>query len=184
MKDPQSAVKKNVLSFPGKIHLICSDEELSAVGLELNSAKILGFDTETKPSYVKGQVFKVALLQLSTESDAYLIRLHKISQFQILMDVFENNEIVKVGVSIHDDIKGLQNIFKFDPKSFIELQTLAKNKGLAKFGLKGMSEEVLQGTVHKGSKMTNWERQMLTDAQLKYAATDAWIGLKLYEKLR
>lgn len=177
-------IKKNILSFQGKIHLICNDEELSIVSDCLKSAKVLGFDTETKPSYVKGQVFKVALLQLSTETDAYLIRLHKISQFQSLINVFENTEIIKVGVAIHDDLRALQKTFKFTPQKFIEIQTLARKKGLTKLGLKNMAEELLHGTVFKGPKMTNWERVKLTDEQLMYAATDAWIGLKLLEKLQ
>lgn len=176
--------EKNVLSFPGKIHLIRCDQDLAGVAKNLNSAKVLGFDTETRPSFVKGQIYKVALLQLSTESEAYLMRLHHISQFKILVDVFENEEITKVGVAIRDDIKTLQKSFKFAPQRFVELQTLAKERGLSKFGLKGMAEEVLQGTLVKGPKMTNWEAQVLTDRQLLYAATDAWIGLKLFEKLR
>lgn len=183
MSEISDVIKKNVLSFKGKIHLISSDEELVAVASSLKSAKILGFDTETRPSFVKGQVYKVALLQLSTENDAYIIRLHKISQFKVLADVFENVEIIKTGVAIRDDIKTLQKAFKFKPQSFIELQTLAKTKGLTKFGLKGMAEELLEGTVSKGAKMTNWEARILTDKQLLYAATDAWIGLKLFEKL-
>jgi len=177
-------IKTNTLSFPGKIHLITNDRELAAVSEAITSAKILGFDTETKPSYVKGQVFKVALLQLSTEDNCYLIRLHKVTQFEPLIQVFENPAVVLTGVAIHDDIKALQKTFKFSPKNFVELQQLAKEKGLTKFGLKNMSEELLEGTVFKGPKMTNWERRELTEPQLLYAATDAWIGLKLYEKLK
>lgn len=184
MKDQIDEIKKNVLSFQGKIHLICSNEELSAVAADINSAKILGFDTETRPSFVKGQVYKVALLQLSTENDAYLIRLHSVTQFESIISVFENTKIIKVGVAIRDDIKTLQKAFSFEPQNFIELQTLAKEKGLTKFGLKGMAEELLQGTVSKGPKMTNWAAKTLTDRQLSYAATDAWIGLKLLEKIQ
>lgn len=184
MTDQNIDVKQNVLSFRGKIHLITNDQELSRVSADLKAADELGFDTETRPSFVKGQVFKVALLQLSTEDDAYLIRLHTISQFQILIDIFENPEIVKTGVAIRDDLKTLQKAFKFVPQNFIELQALAKTKGLKNFGLKGMAEEVLLGTVSKGPKMTNWEVSELTDRQLMYAATDAWIGLKLFQKLR
>lgn len=184
MKNQIDEIKKNILSFQGEIHLICSDKELLEVAEDLKSAKFLGFDTETKPSFVKGQIYKVALLQLSTESDAYLIRLHRISQFQILVSIFENTEIVKVGVAIRDDIKTLQKMFRFEPQNFIELQTLAKINGLNNFGLKGMAEEVLKGTVNKGPKMTNWEAKVLTDRQLSYAATDAWIGLKLFESLK
>ncbi len=184
MKKEPDEVKKNVLSFSGEIHLITSNAELKKAASELKSAKVLGFDTETKPSYVKGRVFKVALLQLATDTHAFLIRLHSVTQFDLLIEIFENPEIVKVGVAIRDDLKALQKTFKFKPQGFIELQTVAKEKGLTKFGLKGMTEEVLQGTVNKKAKMTNWERRVLTEEQLSYAATDAWIGLKLFEKLQ
>jgi len=176
-------IKNNILSFPGKIHLICTDKELSSVTDKMMKAKILGFDTETRPSFVKGQVYKVSLLQLSTDEDAFVIRLRNISKYDNLISIFENPEVVKVGVAIRDDIKILQKIFKFKQKNFVELQSLAKEKGMTKFGLKGMSEELLGGTVSKGPKMTNWDAKVLTDKQIMYAATDAWIGLKLFEKL-
>ncbi|MDA9189552.1 3'-5' exonuclease domain-containing protein 2 [bacterium] len=184
MKSENDPIKNNILSFQGRIHLIRSNKELLSVAEDINSAHILGFDTETRPSFKKGQIYKVALLQLSTQSDAYIIRLHEITNFESLITVFENTEIIKTGVAIRDDIITLQKAFKFEPQNFIELQTLAKKKGLTKFGLKGMSEELLKGTVTKGAKMTNWEAPILTPRQLKYAATDAWIGLKLFEKLR
>lgn len=179
----QNPIEFMRISFQGKIHLIKNDREFSAVAAELNSAKELGFDTETRPSFVKGQSFKVALLQLATENDAYLIRLHAITQFQNIITIFENSEIIKVGVAIRDDLNQLQKLFKFTPRNFIELQQLAKTKGLKNFGLKGMAEEVLQGTLSKGPKTTNWEAHTLTDRQLMYAATDAWVGLKLHQKL-
>jgi len=175
--------KSNILSFKGKIHLILNEDDLLASTKALSSAKVIGFDTETRPSFVKGQIHKVALLQLSTESEAFLFRLHKISKFHFLKDLFESHEVVKVGAAIRDDIKALQRAFMFEAKGFVELQLLAKEKGLTQFGLKGMAEELLGGSIHKGPKMTNWEAPTLTDRQLNYAATDAWIGLKLYEKL-
>jgi ribonuclease D len=125
----------------------------------------------------------VALLQLSTETDAYLIRLHQVTNFEIIKNVLESPEILKVGVAIRDDLKFLQKHFLFQPKNFVELQDLAKEKGLKNFGLKGMAAEVLAGSLSKGPKMTNWENPVLTDAQLMYAATDAWIGLELYHKI-
>lgn len=169
--------------FQGQIHLINSDQELSRLAAEMNSAKELGFDTETRPSFKKGEVYKVALLQLSTDTDAYLIRLQQITQFQDLKMIFENAETVKVGVAIRDDLKQLQKMFAFQPQNFVELQDLAKLKKLKNFGLKGMTEEVLLSTISKGAKLTNWESQSLSDQQLLYAATDAWIGLKLFQKL-
>ncbi len=169
--------------FNGQIRLICNNSELSAVASDLKSIQQFGFDTETKPSFKKGEIYQVSLLQLSTEDVAYLIRLKYITQFEILKNIFENSNVVKVGVAIRDDIKQLKKLFNFEAQNFIELQDLAKAKGLENFGLKGMAEEVLKTTISKGSKLTNWEAFELTDQQLKYAATDAWIGLKLYQVL-
>jgi len=172
------------ISFPGKIHLINTDQELAAVVDALNSAVEFGFDTETRPSFKKGEFYKTALLQLATENDAYLIRLHGITRFQSLQSIFENKQILKVGAAIRDDLNQLQKTFKFTHQNFIELQSIAKAHGLKNMGLKGMTEEVLQAKLTKGPKMTNWEARVLTDQQLMYAATDAWIGLHLYQTLR
>jgi ribonuclease D len=174
-------IQPKSITFTGKIHLICNDQELLA--MNLGSPREIGFDTETKPSFRKGEVYKVALLQLSTETDAYLIRLHYVTQFQIIKNILENKDIVKAGVAIRDDLRLLQKIFKFIPQNFVELQDLAKKKGLKNFGLKGMAEEVLQSTLSKRTKMTNWEARELTLQQQMYAATDAWIGLAIYQKL-
>jgi ribonuclease D len=169
------------LSFPGRIHLIRNDHELAA--MDLGTPKELGFDTETRPSFKKGDVYKAALLQLSTDTDAYLIRLHFVTRFEILKNILENKEIIKSGVAIRDDLKLLQKTFGFTPQGFVELQTLAKMRGLKNFGLKGMTEEVLQASISKRSKMTNWEAHELSHQQQIYAATDAWIGLTIYRKL-
>lgn len=171
------------LSFPGKIHLINTDQELQAIAEDLQSAKELGFDTETRPSFKKGEVYPVALLQLATETDAYIIRLKHITNFEFIKKIFENPDVVKVGAAIRDDLKLLQKLFPFQPQGFVELQTVAKTKNLKNIGLKGMTEEVLQATITKGPKTTNWEAPNLTEKQILYAATDAWIGLTLYKKL-
>lgn len=173
----------NLINFTGKIHLITSNAELAAIAGELGAAKHLGFDTETRPSFKKGDFFNVSLLQLSTEHNAYLIRLGKVTQFQVLKTVFENNDIVKVGVAIRDDLKQLQKLFSFSPLNFVELQEIAKLKGLKNFGLKGMTEEVLQARLSKKAKITNWDALELSDQQILYAATDAWIGLQLFQKI-
>lgn len=180
------SVKKteyDLINFTGKIHLITTDSELSGIAGELNSAKHLGFDTETRPSFKKGDFFDVSLLQLSTDHNAYLIRLAKVTQFQVLKTIFENKEIVKVGVAIRDDIKHLQKRFSFSPLNFVELQEVAKLKGLKNFGLKGMTEEVLQARLSKKAKITNWDAHTLTEQQILYAATDAWIGLQIFQKI-
>lgn len=172
------------ITFSGKVHLITSDLELQSVATQLNQVQEFGFDTETRPSFKKGEIHKVALLQLATDNDAYLIRLHHITDFRIIKAIFENEKIIKTGVAIRDDIKLLQKLFGFEPKNFVELQTLAKLKGLKNFGLKGMAEDILKATISKGPKMTNWEIPRLSEQQITYAATDAWIGLKIYQVLK
>lgn len=161
-----------------------NDNELSAVADKILQATELGFDTETRPAFKKGEVYNVALLQLATETDAFLIRLHFIKNFEVFKTVFENPAVLKAGVAIRDDLKGLKKLFPFEHQNFVELQDVAKKKNLQNFGLRGMTEEVLEATISKGPKTTNWEAVELTDRQLMYAATDAWIGLKLYQKLK
>ena len=171
------------VKFEGQIHLIENDQDLEKFSEVLLNCKAFGFDTETKPSFKKGDNFKMALLQLSNEEEAFLIRLHFITNFKIIKKLLENKEVVKAGLAIRDDIKGLQKIFPFTPSNFVELQDIAKARGLKNFGLKGMTEEVLKVTLSKKAKLTNWEATKLTEEQLVYAATDAWIGLKLFQKL-
>ena len=183
MSETDKKPEYDLIRFTGKIHLITTDAELAGIAGELNSAKHLGFDTETRPSFKKGDFFDVSLLQLSTDHNAYLIRLAKVTQFQMLKSIFENKEIIKVGVAIRDDIKQLQKRFSFSPLNFVELQDIAKLKGLKNFGLKGMTEEVLQARLSKKAKITNWDAHTLTEQQILYAATDAWIGLQLFQKI-
>lgn len=175
-------MQQDFICFPGQIHLITNDQDL--VNLDLGNVRELGFDTETRPSFRKGESYKIALLQLATDTDAYLIRMHHVTQFQELKRVFEDGTILKVGAAIRDDLKKLQTAFSFTPRGFIELQQVAKVKGLKNFGLKGMTEEVLNAKLSKGSKLTNWEAKVLTEPQQRYAATDAWVGLEIYRKLK
>lgn len=173
-----------IIQFSGKIHLITGDDQLVAVADLLQSATELGFDTETRPSFKKGESYNVALLQLATDTDAFVIRLNKITQFQIFKSILENKDVLKVGVAVRDDIKSLQKRFSFIPQNIIELQNVAKEKGLKNLGLKGMTEEVLHSRLSKRAKITNWEAPHLTEAQIMYAATDAWIGLEIYRRIR
>lgn len=180
-KTNPSTHSQNILQFPGEIRLIAHDRDMADVKFEQITA--FGFDTETKPAYRKGEVFKTALLQLATDSVAYLIRLHYIRHFEPIKEVFENPDVLKVGAAIAHDLKQLQHIFPFQPAGFVDVQKIGKEKGLKNLGLKKMTQEVFNANLFKGPKMTNWERQHLTDEQLLYAATDAWIGLQLYREL-
>ena len=170
--------------FPGEIVMIHKDEQIKAALDLLGTDELIGFDTETKPAFKKGEVYQVSLLQLDNANHALLIRLHSLKNFTLLKEFFENNEIKKIGVAIRDDVKGLQKLFPFEARGFVELSDMAKERGLKNFGLKGMTEEVLSLTLSKRAKLSNWESRDLGPDQKLYAATDAWIGREIFIALK
>ena len=170
--------------FPGEIIMINQDHEIPDALELLRLEPLIGFDTETRPAFSKGEVYQVSLLQLATTNHALLFRLHSLKDFSLLKLFFENDEIIKVGVAIRDDIRALQKTFPFEPKGFVELSEMAKTHNLKNFGLKGMTEEVLKLTLSKRAKLSNWEMKELKKDQIIYAATDAWIGREIYVALK
>ena len=170
--------------FPGQIVLVEKDEHVREALALLNGELYIGFDTETKPSFKKGEFYHVSLLQLASPTHALLFRLHSLSDFTLIKTFFENKDVLKIGVAIRDDLKSLQKLFDFSPMGFIELSDLARENNLKNFGLKGMTEEVLNLTLSKKAKLSNWESKILNFDQRLYAATDAWIGRELYLALK
>ena len=170
--------------FPGEIIMINQDNEIAEALELLRLEPFIGFDTETKPAFRKGEVYQVSLLQLATPNHALLFRLHSLRDFSLLKVFFEDESVKKIGVAIRDDIKALQKTFPFDPKGFVELSELAKTHNLKNFGLKGMTEEVLNLTLSKRAKLSNWEIKDLKKDQILYAATDAWVGREIYIALK
>jgi ribonuclease D len=170
--------------FPGEIVLVEKDEHVSRALELLNGEHFIGFDTETKPSFKKGEFYHVSLLQLASPTHALLFRLHSINDFTLIKSYLEDEAILKIGVAIRDDLKSLQKLFDFTPKGFIELSDLARENNLKNFGLKGMTEEVLNLTLSKKAKLSNWESKILNFDQRLYAATDAWIGREIYLALK
>jgi ribonuclease D len=171
------------IAFEGKIICIDNVEDVGAAVAELGKYARLGFDTETRPAFKKGQKYDVSLLQLSAGNKAYLFRLNMTGLPSTLAAILANQNIAKIGVAIHDDIKALQKLRKFTPAGFIELQDMVKGYGITSAGLKKLSAIILGSTISKRQQVTNWENPNLTQAQKIYAATDAWVSLQIYEKL-
>jgi ribonuclease D len=172
-----------IRSFPGTIYMIDDLEGVEKAFEILQNEKILGFDTETKPSFKKGVKHKVALLQLSTEDKAFLFRLNKIGFNGKLVYLLRSPDILKVGVSIHDDIRNLRKRRDFKPEGFLELQTFVQNYGIQDISLKKLAAIIMGIKVSKRQQVTNWEAEVLSEEQILYAATDAWIGYMLYKEL-
>jgi len=172
-----------VSGFEGEIVLVDDYSKLEESISILKSASVIGFDTETKPSFIKGKKNKVALLQLSDSEKAFLFRINKIGLPSELVDILSDESISKVGVAIHDDIKGLKSIRNFKEGGFIELQDYVKEFGIVSSGLRKLSAIILGFRISKRQQVSNWESANLTEAQLIYAATDAWVCCEIYKKL-
>jgi ribonuclease D len=171
-------------AFSGKVTLITDASKLPAAVKEIERHDVVGFDTETRPSFKRGQSYKVALLQLAIPNKVFLFRIHQTGVPAEIVSLFENPDIIKAGVAIHDDIKALQKINKFQPVSFIELSTMAKASGLQVESVKKLAGLLLGFRISKSAQTSNWEAASLTDKQVEYAATDAWVCLEIYQHLK
>ena len=172
-----------LIQFPGEIILVDDLKEINQYIPYLEDQPVLGFDTETRPSFRKGRKNKVALLQLSTADQAFLFRLNYTGFPESLASILENEEITKVGAAIKDDIIGLQEHNNFKPAGFIELQDFVKEFNIESNGLKKLSGIVLNHRISKSQRVTNWENEILTEPQQIYAATDAWVCYEIYHRL-
>lgn len=169
--------------FNGDIVLVENMQMVRLAVQYLTQYSVLGFDTETKPAFQKGQNHRVALLQLSTEERAFLFRIQKIGLPDELKQLFSNPNIVKAGVAIRDDIKALQKIGSFKPAGFLELQNHAQEAGIKNIGLKKLCAITCGFRISKSQQLSNWESEELTTQQLIYAATDAWVSLRICRQL-
>lgn len=177
----EELIEMPLKSFKGEIVLVDSKKKIQRAVEELSGQPIIGFDTETKPSFKKGVINKVALLQLSTKNRAFLFRINRIGLPQEIVAILADDNIIKPGVAIRDDIKGLQVHKKFTPGGFVELQDRAKEMGIQNFSLKKLAAITCGFRISKGQQLSNWEAPDLSEAQQRYAATDAWAALEIFE---
>jgi len=169
--------------FKGEIILVDNLKTFGKVIAGLMKERLLGFDTETRPSFRKGHKNKVSLIQLATGNKAYLFRINRIGIPHELAGLLANPEITKAGVAVHDDIKFLKNIRKFSPEGFIDLQNFVRNFGIQSSGLKKLAAIILGFRISKRQQVTDWEAEVLSEPQQVYAATDAWVCYEIYKKL-
>lgn len=183
---PEAIETMPLASFPGKICVIDSlSEDYRRAVRYLKSQKILGFDTETKPCFTPRTPNPgVALLQLSGGGKAFLFRIKSLGMQRALCNILANPDIVKVGAATTDDVRGLQRYAKFKPASFVDLQKIVPEWGIRDKSVKKMAAIILGVKVSKTQQLSNWEADTLSDPQMKYAATDAWICREMYLKLK
>ncbi|MDE5807466.1 MAG: 3'-5' exonuclease domain-containing protein 2 [Muribaculaceae bacterium] len=170
-------------TYAGNILLVDSEEKAVEAAESLKKEKIIGFDTETKPSFKRGQTNNVALLQLSTRSVTYLIRLNRIGLPDAIRSILEDENILKIGVSIHDDFHNLHKLYELSPAGFIDLQSFVKDYGIADNSLARIYAILFGLRISKGQRLTNWEAEELTIHQQAYAALDALACVRIYTHL-
>lgn len=173
-----------VVGFEGRVVVVDTVELLEQACAHLAEEPIIGFDTETRPSFKAGVSYNVSLIQLSTADTCYLIRLCSVKMERCLMKILESKKTLKVGVDVQGDIRNLSKIRHFRAGGFVELQKEVEAFGIEDKSLRKMAAIILGVGVSKAQRLSNWEAKELTAAQLRYAATDAWICLEMYNKLQ
>jgi ribonuclease D len=171
-------------AFDGKIVVISAAEKLRHAFDEINAHPHIGFDTETKPVFVRGHRNKVAILQIALPEKVFLIRLLATELSSEIIHFLQSEKVEKAGVAIRDDIKALQLLGRFQPAGFIELAHLAKEAGLEVESVKKLTALLLGFRISKSAQTSNWEADQLNEKQISYAATDAWVCLEIYKRLK
>ena len=171
------------IEFGGEIRIIDHERDIVEACKVLAAEPVIGFDTETRPSFRPGVTFRVSLLQLSTPTVCYLFRLNRIPLAKPILQLLESKQVLKIGADVAGDLRSLHQIRHFREAGFIDLQSIAPQWGIGEKSLRKLSAIVLRQRVSKAQRLSNWEAATLTDKQKLYAATDAWVCTAIYDRL-
>lgn len=170
--------------YDGKIKVIRSQDDIYEAVNKLKKEQFIGFDTETRPAFQKGESYSPALLQLAGKDCVYIFQIKHHGLTPPMLEILADPAIIKAGVSINFDIAELEKVAAFEPAGFVDLGDIAKSIGIQNHGLRGLSAVLLGFRISKGAKTSNWGKRVLSSGQISYAATDAWVGRELYLKLK
>lgn len=170
--------------FDGRIVVVVSESEAAKAVDYLLSQDVLGIDTETRPSFRRGTNYKVSLLQVSSREVCFLFRLNHIRMCEPVRRLLEDEKVLKVGLSLHDDIAALKRLKNFTPGNFFDLQKHVNEIGIEDLSLQKIYANLFGQKISKTQRLTNWEADVLSEKQKGYAATDAWSCIKIYDELK
>jgi ribonuclease D len=173
-----------VRQFEGEVRVVSDLTSCKDAIHEIRNYDVLGFDTETKPVYKKGVNNRIALIQVSNSNVAWLFRVNRIGIPDELRSFLEDESQLKIGAGLLDDMRKLRQIIRFTPGGFLDLQKYVEAFNIESKSLKKMVAIVLGYKISKSQQLSNWESDTLTDQQISYAATDAWVCLEIYNALR
>ena len=171
------------VEFYGKIYVVTSPDEAEHVVDYLLSQPILGFDTETRPAFEKGKRYRCSLLQVSTHTDCFLFRLNKIGLCPAVLRLLGDKEVTKVGLAWKNDTLSLKELGSFEPGRFIDLQDMVRELGIEDQSLVKIYANLFGERISKAERLSNWERNELTERQKEYAAIDAWACVRIYNEV-
>lgn len=171
-------------AFDGKVALITDPQHLNEAFREIVDAGAVGFDTETKPVFVRGQRHNVALMQIALPQKVFLLRIKSLGLTDEILSFLEAHHIEKAGVGVRDDIHALKHLKKFEPAGFVELADMARQMGLEVESVKKLTALLLGFRISKSAQTSNWEADRLDEKQISYAATDAWVCLEIYRWMK
>ena len=169
------------IKFNGDVEVLSSNDNVQAAVNYLMNYDLIGFDTETKPTFVKGPLNPPSILQLACIDKVYIFQLDNESLYKKLFPILSNENITKCGVSVDRDLIELMYLSPFDPLSFGDLGNIARDNDVPHHGLRGLVAMFLKHRISKGAQISDWSKTVLSPSQITYAATDAWISLKLFE---
>ena len=172
-----------VVCFSGHISVVDTIESAKSAIQFLNNQTVVGFDTETRPTFRKGKSNNVSLIQISTLTHSFLFRINKLGFIKELKDFIENPATIKIGLSLKDDFKVLHKIADFEPQGFIDLQSFVKNYNIIDSSLQKIYAIIFNERISKSQRLSNWEAEELTAGQQTYASIDAWACLRIYKSL-
>lgn len=172
-----------VAAFEGEVIVVDREEQVAEAVAYLKTQRVIGVDTEARPSFQRGIHYPTALVQIASHERCYLFRLTHIGMPQALADIFANPKICKVGLAFKDDINGLRRRRDFQPANCIDVQSMVAQYGILDLGLQKIFAICFGKKISKAQQLTNWENSHLTPEQARYASTDAWATLLIYEDL-
>jgi ribonuclease D len=169
--------------YQGAVHLVTSTHDVAQALADIRQERVTGFDTETRPSFRKGEFHLPCLAQVATARAVYLFPLRHTEAFPALTEFLSEPRIVKSGVALADDMRTLKAVFPFHEKNMVDLGKVARRGGLGQTGVRNLAAIFLGFRIPKGARTSNWAAPRLTEAQIAYAATDAWVCRELYLKM-
>ena len=170
--------------FSGRIYVINSESEAEKAVSFLRTQNRVGVDTETRPSFKRGSTYQVALLQVSTSDVCFLFRLCEMGLPTCIISLLEDDNVTKIGLSLTDDWCVLRRRVRFEPRNYIDLQSIAPQLGIADTSLQKLYANLCGGMISKRQQLSNWQADVLSEAQQLYAATDAWVCIVLYDEMQ